>query len=62
MTTQSVADYLSRINEKSENTLNMMVKNTSLVGNNFSDKTELRNVLSEIQQVIFNACACINVV
>ena len=33
MTTQSVADYLSRINEKSENTLNMMVKNTSLVGN-----------------------------
>ena len=26
MTTQSVADYLSRINEKSENTLNMMVK------------------------------------
>ncbi|HCP96190.1 MAG TPA: phosphohydrolase [Pseudoalteromonas sp.] len=51
MTTQSVADYLSRINEKSENTLNMMVKNTSLVGNNFSDKTELRNVLSEIMEL-----------
>ena len=51
MTTQSVADYLVRVNEKSENSLNMMVKNTSLVGDNFSDKTELRNVLSEIMEL-----------
>lgn len=51
MTTQSVADYLTRINEKSENTLYMMVKNTSLVGENLSDKTELRNVLSEMMDL-----------
>tara|TARA_Y100000739_G_scaffold86651_1_gene73912 strand:- start:260 stop:3445 length:3186 start_codon:yes stop_codon:yes gene_type:complete len=51
MTTQSVADYLTRVNEKSENSLNMMVKNTSIVGDNFSDKTELRNVLSEIMEL-----------
>jgi hypothetical protein len=51
MTTHTVADYLSRINKKAENTLSMMIKNTSLVSSNPKDKTELRNVLSEIMEL-----------
>ena len=51
LATGSVVDYLARVNEKSENTLSVMVQNSSLISANSEDKSELRNVMSEIMQL-----------
>lgn len=51
LATGSVVDYLARVNEKSENTLSEMVQNSSLISANSEDKSELRNVMSEIMQL-----------
>ncbi|MCF7498657.1 HD domain-containing phosphohydrolase [Pseudoalteromonas sp. L1] len=51
LTTDSVAGYLTRINEKSENTLSVMIQNSTLVTSNKIDKSELRNVMGEIMQL-----------
>ncbi|MEQ3441993.1 HD domain-containing phosphohydrolase [Pseudoalteromonas sp. BZP1] len=51
LATGSVADYLTGVNEKSENTLSVMVQNSSLISADSVDKSELRDVMSEIMQL-----------
>ena len=51
LATGSVADYLTGVNEKSENTLSVMVQNSSLISADSEDKSELRDVMSEIMQL-----------